>query len=146
MEKKISELTTFPAAVTGNESIPAVQGSGTHKFPLKDVAKYGYQDVVTDSTSSRTLSLADRGAWLRFTNATATTVTVPTNASVAFSVGESINGIQAAAGKVLVSAEPGVTVNVPAEYKNNTRAQGSPFCLIKVGTNAWDLIGDLEAL
>lgn len=145
-EKRISELTAAPAAVSGSDVVPLVQGGGTYKAPVKDISKYGYQDVVTDATGARTLALTDRGAWLRFTHATASVLTIPNNSTVAFTNGESINGIQGAAGKITFATASGVTLNVPAEYKNNTRAQGSPFCLIKVATNEWDLLGDLEAV
>lgn len=144
-DKRISEL-TGAAAMTGAETVPVVQSAVTVKVPAKDIAKLGYQDVITDATGARTLSVADRGAWLRLTNATATVLTIPTNASVAFGIGETFNGIQGAAGKITFTAAGGVTVNVPTDYKSNTRAQGAPYCLIKVATDTWDLIGDLEAL
>lgn len=143
--KKISEL-AGAAAFDGNESLPLVQGATTKKGLVKDVAKFGYQDVITDATGARTLSATDRGAYVRFTNVTASTLTVPTNATVAFAIGETFNGIQAAAGKITIAASSGVTINAPAEYKAGTRAQGAPYCLIKVATDTWDLIGDLEAL
>lgn len=142
--KKISEL---PAAtpLTGEESLPVVQGGASAKASAKDISKFGYQDVQTVADTTKTLALTDRGSWVRFTNASGCTLTIPTNASVAIGVGESFNGIQRG-GKVTITPASGVTVNVPTGYKSNTRAAGSPLCLIKVATNEWDLIGDLEAL
>lgn len=144
-DKRISELTAA-GTMTGDETVPIVQSAVTVKVPAKQLSKIGYQDVVADATGARTLAFADRGAWLRFTNATASVLTIPTNATVAFSVGEVFNGIQAAAGKITFTPASGVTVNVPTDYLGKTRAQGSPFCLIKVATDTWDLVGDLEAV
>lgn len=144
-DKRISELTSV-GTMTGTETMPMVQGSTTVKGIARDVAKIGYQVVTTDASGARTLGLTDRGAWLRFTHATASVLTIPTNASVAFAIGEVFNGIQGAAGKITFTPASGVTINVPSEYKSNTRAQGAPFCLIKVATDTWDLIGDLEAV
>lgn len=144
-DKKISELAVNPAPLTGDEVMPGVQSTSTYKFAVKDVAKFGYQSILTDSTSAKTLALTDRGSWMRFTNATSMALTVPLNSAVAFAIGESLNGIQAAAGQVTITGSGGVTVNVPTGYLAKTRAQGAPFCLVKVATDTWDLIGDLEA-
>lgn len=144
-DKRISELSAA-GTMTGTESVPVVQSTSTVKATVRDVAKIGYQVVTADATGARTLGVADRGAWLRFTHATASVLTVPTNAAVAFAIGEVFNGVQAAAGKITFTPSSGVTINTPTGYKNNTRAQGSPFCLIKVATDTWDLMGDLEAV
>ena len=144
-DKKISELIAS-AALDGSESVPIVQGAQTKKATTREIAKFGYQDVITDSTAARTLSFTDRGAYVRFTNATGATLTVPTNASVGFAIGETFNGIQAGSGKLSIVGAAGVTINLPDEYKSNTRAKGAPYCLIKVAADAWDLIGDLEAM
>lgn len=142
---RISELPSA-SSPAGAETVPMVQSGTTKKATVRDIAKVGYQSVVTESAATRTLAAGDRGAWLRFTNATACVLTVPANATTAFEIGEVFNGIQAAAGKVTISGAASVTINVPAEFKNNTRAQGAPFCLVKVATDTWDLIGDLEAI
>lgn len=142
---RISELPSATSP-TGTETVPTVQSGATKKVAVREIAKVGYQSVVTESSATKTLAEADRGAWIRFTNASACALTVPANATTAFAIGEVFNGIQAAAGKVTISGAAGVTINVPAEFRNNTRAQGAPICLIKVATDTWDLIGDLEAL
>ncbi len=144
-DKKISELVSA-SSLDGSESVPIVQGVITKKVSAKSIAKFGYQDVANEAGATRTLSLADRGTWIRFTNASACALTVPTNATAAFEIGETLNGIQAADGKVTITGASGVTINLPTDYKSNTRAKGAPFCLVKVATDTWDLIGDLEAL
>ena len=139
---KISALTDA-GAMAGDEVLPIVQSTATKKAKARDVAKIGYQDIQTVSAATKTLALTDRGSWMRFT--VANTLTVPTNASVAFVIGEVLNGIQAGSGQVAISAESGVTINKPSGYNAKTRAQGSAFCLVKVAVNEWDLVGDLEA-
>jgi len=139
---KISALTASAAAVAGTEVVPAVQSGVTKKMPIKDIAKVGYQDILTESGTTKSLVLTDLGAWIRFTSATAVTLTVPTNASVAFPIGTTLNGLQAAAGQITVAGTP--TVNKPTGYNAKTRAQGSAWSLIKVATDTWDLVGDLE--
>ena len=140
-EKRFSEL---PSAtpMTGNEVTPVVQSSTTVKTPVKDISKLGYQEVISDATGARTLSATDRGAWLRLT--AATTLTIPSNASIELQVGETFNGIQASAGAVTFTPDSGVTINVPSDYISKTRAQGSAWFIIKVAADEWDLLGDLE--
>ena len=142
-DKKISEL-TVANAVDGSEQFPLVQAAATKKATIKDVVKFGYQDIITDATTTRTLSFADRGCYLRFTSGSAITATVPLNSSVAFAIGETINGIQAGSGQISIVGAGGVTINKPTDYNAKTRAQGAPFCLVKVAADVWDLIGDME--
>jgi len=142
--KRISELTASGALV-GDELVVLVQGGVTYKGTVRDLVKVGYQSILTDATGSKTLALTDRGQWIRFTSTSAVALTVPLNSVVAFAIGEVINGVQAGAGQVTIAGSGGVTINKPNLYNAKTRAQGATFCLIKVATDAWDLIGDLEA-
>ena len=140
---KISALTDA-GAMAGDEVLPIVQSTATKKVKARDVSKIGYQDIQTVSAATKTLALTDRGSWMRFT--ATNTLTVPTNASVAFAIGEMLNGIQANAGQVTIAAASGVTINKPASTNPKTRVQGSAFSLIKVAADTWDLVGDLEAV
>lgn len=142
--KRVSELTAA-GAMTGDELLPVVQSAASYKGSVKDIVKFGYQSLLTDSTTTKTLALTDRGQWMRFTNASSMALTVPPNSSVAFAIGECLNGIQASTGLVTITAGAGVTINKPSGYNAKTRAQGAAFCLVKIATDTWDLIGDLEA-
>ena len=106
--------------MAGDEVLPLVQSTATKKVKARDVSKIGYQDIQTVSAATKTLAVTDRGSWMRFT--VANTLTVPTNASVAFAIGESLNGIQSGSGQVIISAESGVTINKPASTNAKTRA------------------------
>ena len=99
---------------------------------------------TTDSTTARTLALTDQFKSLKFTSASATTVTVPTNASVAFPTGSYVELYQFGAGQVTVSPDSGVTIR-STDSQTKLRTQYSAGVLIKVDTNEWLLTGDLTA-
>lgn len=99
--------------------------------------------VITESTTARTLGLTDAENYIRFNNAAAKTLTVPTNATVAFPIGTTISGNSATAGQLTIVAASGVTINTPETLKLRARAFTS-FVLTKIGTDVWDLAGDLE--
>jgi len=75
--------------------------------------------------------------------ATAQTLTVPTNATVAWPVGTSISILQTGAGQVTVAGAVGVTINATPGLK--LRAQWSSATLLKRATDTWVLFGDLSA-
>ena len=70
------------------------------------------------------------------------TLTVPTNASVAFPIGTQINILQTGASQVTVGGA-GVTINATPGLK--LRAQWSGATLVKRATDTWVLVGDLSA-
>ena len=89
-----------------------------------------------------TLVLADDSKLITYNNASPITVTVPLNSSVAFPTGTQIHGIQIGAGQVTVNGAVGVTVS--GIGSRESRVQFSAFTLIKVATDAWYIIGDIE--
>jgi hypothetical protein len=91
-----------------------------------------------------TLVAGDAGDLVTLTNASAITLTVPLNSSVAFATGTQITITQSGAGKVTVAGAVGVTVNAADGYLS-LRTQWSAGTLIKTGTNSWILIGDTSA-
>lgn len=91
-----------------------------------------------------TLAATDAGDLVTLTNASAVTLTVPTNASVPFATGTQITITQSGVGKVTVVGAVGVTVNSADSYLS-LRTQWSAGTLIKTGTNSWILIGDTSA-
>jgi hypothetical protein len=91
-----------------------------------------------------TLALTDAGDVITLTNGSAITVTVPTNASVAFPIGTQVTLAQMGAGQVTVAGAAGVTV-YSADSFLKLRTQYSSGTLIKTATNTWLLIGDIAA-
>jgi hypothetical protein len=84
--------------------------------------------------------LADNGKLVTLSNASPITLTVPTNASVAYAIGAQINIQAIGAGQVTVAGDTGVTVNGTG---TKLRVQWSAATLVKVATDTWTLIGDL---
>jgi hypothetical protein len=91
-----------------------------------------------------TLVAGDAGDLVTLTNAAAITLTVPTNATVAFAIGTQITITQSGAGTVTVAGAVGVTIN-SADGDLKLRSQWSAATLIKIDTNSWILIGDIKA-
>jgi hypothetical protein len=77
------------------------------------------------------------------TNASAITLTIPTNASVAFPVNTRIDLLQYGAGQVTVGGA-GVTIN-SSGAKLKLTGQYSGASLWKKATDTWVLIGDLTS-
>jgi hypothetical protein len=98
----------------------------------------------TQTGTSYTLVATDAGDLVTLTNASAITLTVPTNASVPFATGTQITITRAGSGSLTVVGDTGVTVN-SADNFLKLRAQWSSATLIKTGTNSWILIGDISA-
>lgn len=91
--------------------------------------------------SSYTLVLADAGTVIEMNSSSAITLTIPSNASVAFPVGTVIEVMQVGSGTVNIVAAGGVTIKSPASL--TTRTQWSSIGLRKRFTDTWILSGDL---
>lgn len=104
------------------------------------------ETIPLNSQTGTTYTLAadDAGELVNLSNASAITLTVPTNASVAFAIGTQITIAQSGAGTVTVAGAVGVTVN-SADGDLKLRTQWSAATLIKIDTNSWILIGDIKA-
>ncbi len=101
--------------------------------------------VATNSQTGTTytLVLGDAGKIVEINNASAITLTIPTNASVAYPVGTQITLLQTGAGQITVTGPSGGTLNATPGTK--LRAQWSSATLLKRATDTWVLIGDLTA-
>jgi hypothetical protein len=97
----------------------------------------------TQTGTTYTLTANDAGQLVTLTNASAITLTVPTNASVPFAIGTQITIAQSGAGQVTVAGDTGVTVSAADSFLK-LRTQWSAATLIKTGTNSWILIGDIS--
>jgi hypothetical protein len=93
--------------------------------------------------TSYTLVLADASKIITMTNASANTLTVPPNSSVAFAVGTQVTVAQTGAGTTTIAAGSGVTIN-SAGSALGLRVQYSSCTLLKTATDTWLLIGDIQ--
>jgi hypothetical protein len=95
-----------------------------------------------EKTASYTLVAQDVGRLIEMGVASANTVTVPLNSSVAFPLGAQINILQTGAGQTTIAgATAGVIINGTG---TKLRTQWSSATLIKRGTDTWVLIGDIS--
>lgn len=108
--------------------------------------KQGVPSITTISakTDSYTLSnLNERDTIIEISKSSATTLTIPTNSSVAYPVGTTIDIIQTGTGQVTIAGAGGVTVNATPGLK--LRTQWSSATLLKRAENTWLVYGDLSA-
>lgn len=115
--------------------------SANVSLTASDIGAASANVAVSAQTAAYTLVLADAGKAVEVTSATAVTVTVPTNASVAFPVGTVIEVAQTGTGQVTIAGS-GVTFQSPASLKSRT--QFSTILLRKRATDTWIVGGDLE--
>jgi hypothetical protein len=92
--------------------------------------------------TSYTLVLTDVAKVISLTNASAITLTVPTNASVAFPIGTQILLYQGGAGQVTISSS--ATIRSQGS-KLKLYAQYAVGGLLKVATDEWVAFGNLAA-
>ena len=97
----------------------------------------------TQTGTAYTFVLADRGKLVTTNNGSAQSITIPPNSSVAFAVGTQIQVAGLGAGEVTMVAGSGVTLRSTPGLK--LRAQYSSVTCIKIATDEWILVGDLEA-
>ena len=138
---------------TGTNTVANMTVSGTTNLSANGVqlsdgtqTKVGVPSITTISqkTANYTLAaLTERDSMIEMNSASATTLTVPTNATIAYPVGTSIDVLRVGAGAVDVAAAGGVTINATPGLK--LRAQWSSATLIKRATDTWVLVGDLSA-
>ncbi|MCD1640087.1 hypothetical protein K7H92_15320 [Pseudomonas stutzeri] len=100
------------------------------------------RSAVVGTATTRTLALTDAWNYVRPGTTSAITLTVPTNASVAFEIGTEIT--VRALGNVTLAAASGVTLNAPSGGTLSMTARMT-VTLKKVATDVWDVIGQTVA-
>jgi hypothetical protein len=156
----MADKLTTPIDLPALSSAPASPGSGYMRFYGKTDGKpyaknsngdeydlsatgggSGYATELSinlQTGTSYTLAATDASNTLiRINNASAITLTVPLNSSVAIAVGSVISVEQQGAGIVTVTPAASVTINTTAR---KTWGQNAIIQLIKVDTNIWNVI------
>lgn len=92
-----------------------------------------------------TLALTDLGALVELNNANPITLTVPAEATVAFSVGDRIDILQTGAGQVTIAGATSPTTVTVNGYDGGLKLNGqwAAATLIKRATNTWVVIGNI---
>jgi hypothetical protein len=106
-------------------------------------AKAPLSITINPQVASYTLVLGDAGKQVEISNASANTLTVPLNSSVAFPTGTVIVFVQTGAGQTTITPAAGVTINGTPGLK--LRTQWSIATLTKRDTNTWLVAGDVSA-
>lgn len=128
----------------GTSMAQVVTLSGTQTLTNKTLSNPISTIGTNVRTGSYTLVLSDQSKLIEYNSGAKGTITVPTNASVAFPIGTYIVILQTNSGQVEVVGASGVTVN--STPGNTTRTNWSMATLIKRGTDSWVLAGDLTTI
>lgn len=131
-------MATYPLseAFVDGDVLSASDVNGTNEG-VNDLA-FGQFNAQTGT--SYTLVLTDVAKVISLTNAAAITLTVPTNASVAFPIGTQILLYQGGAGQVTISSS--ATIQSQGS-KLKLNGQYSVAGLLKVATDEWVAFGNL---
>jgi hypothetical protein len=111
---------------------------------ITDITNINELQQNEQTGTTYTLVLTDDGKVVEMNNASANTLTVPPNSSVAFPVGAQILVLQTGAGQTTVAAGAGVTIN-SKDGNLKLSAQWCAATLIKRATDSWVIVGDLSA-
>jgi len=98
---------------------------------------------IDTKINNYTISVADAGKAIIVNSASDRIVTIPTNASAPFAIGQRVDVIRSGLGLTTISPSAGVILN-SVDSKVTLREQFSAGTLMKTGTNTWLLIGDLD--
>ena len=139
-------LTASSAAASGlTWSTPEVTLTNTATLTNKTLTAPVINTAFNPQTgTSYTLVLSDNGKLVEVANASAITISIPTN-STAFPIGSQITVLQSGVGQITIAAATPGTTTVNATPGLKLRAQWSSAVLIKRNTEQWVVIGDLVA-
>jgi len=128
--------------VTGADVTLTGTGTNIFTFPTYTSTLETTVTLVNTQTNSYTLALTDCSKLVYVNNASANTLTIPPNSSVAFPIGTRIVTGQYGAGQTTLTPGAGVTIR-SAGAKLKLNVQYSIAHLIKIGTDEWQAYGDL---
>lgn len=128
-------VTDYEDNVTADDDVP------NKKF-CDDTYSLITRTVNAQTGTTYTLVLGDAGDVVTMSNASAQTLTIPTNASVAFAVGTQVDVSQIGAGVTSVAGDTGVTVNGVSAGTGALSAQYGSVTLVKLATNTWLMTGN----
>lgn len=146
-----SNISSISGSVTTiNASLGSVAGTVSTNTTAITNLQGTVTNIVTQPfgtvSANYTIGTADANKLIKTTSATAITITLPPNGSVAFPVGQGIDVVQMAAGSVTFgTAASGTagTVTILSTPSLILRTQYSGARITKTDTNEWLIIGDM---
>ena len=140
-----ANLRTAVTDETGTGSL-VFATSPTITTPTLDDPKINLAFDAQTGTSYTTV-LNDNGQVVTMNNASANTLSIPTNASVAYPIGTQINVLQIGAGQTTIQAVTSGTTSILSTGGTaaapKIRARYAMATCIKAGTDLWYVVGDL---
>jgi hypothetical protein len=130
-------VTGTGANITGNLNVTGNITGNTNGFAI------GYLNIPQIAAANATLALTDAGKHYYSTSAGNFTLTIPTNATVAFASGTAISIVVQSAGNVLVNAASGVTLYMAGNSTaaNRVVSNYGMATIMKVATDTWMING-----
>jgi hypothetical protein len=103
-------------------------------------------DINAQTGTTYTFVLGDAGDIVTSSNASAVTMTIPPNSSVAYPIGSSITIISIGAGLTTIDEGAGVLITSTGAVSDAPvlRAQHSSATAIKTATDTWRVVGDIS--
>jgi len=136
---------TWSAAATGDVTLTGTQ-TLTNKTLTAPIINLS---INANTATTYTFVLADNGKLVTSNNASAQTLSIPTNASVAYAIGAQINvaWITGAGQPTISAVTPGTTTIISTGATSTApklRAVNSVATCIKIATDTWLVTGDIS--
>ena len=141
VDDALAKLQTTVSGKVNSSTVGAASGVATLDGNTKVTASQASSRIVS-ATASKTLALTDAGSFQQVNSTSAITITIPTNANVAFPTGTEIEFVRWNTGTVTFAGASGVTL-VSVDSKKTIRARYCCAGLKKISTDTWLLVGDL---
>ena len=138
-----STISSTPTTLSGYGISDAITTNTTQSINAeKTFSKIIVPINIRAVTASTTAVLGDGSQIISVNSSSNLTVTLPTNASVAFPVGTTIGVLRLGAGTLTIVGASGVTVR--AALGTKVANQYTTATAIKIGSDEWVLIGNLQ--
>ena len=142
-------VTGAPAAMNTLDELAAALGDDAN-FAASVTTSLGLKvdslTPISQKSASYTLSsLTERDDLIEMGSSSAMTLTIPTDATLNYPIGTSIDILQTGTGQVTIAAATPGTTTVNATPGLKLRTQWSSCTLLKRAANTWVVFGDLTA-
>ena len=136
VDKTLTQVRTDnpAAAPTGAEPIETVQSATSAAFTFSELEN---SPLNAQTGTTYTLAITDQKKTVTMNNASANTLTIPLNATVAFHIGAKLLVRQIGAGGTTIAATGGVTIELDANASLVMDGAQQQILLHKTATDAW---------